>query len=115
MLIANRNVAMTGSCTRNDDCNQVNCVPGDSQSIIITFPQSPNSACSVRNQVVIPPVNFDASASESRVVNVQVTGQGFTAEVPVSLSVNFSPPGNVSSLQYGVSFKLYYTILKPLS
>ena len=79
----------------------VNCVPGDGQSLIITFPQSPDSACSVRTQVAVEDVNFDETANATRVVNVQVTvGDGTTAELPITLSINFSPSGNV---QYGVS------------
>ena len=100
-LIENRFAGLTGNCTRNDNCNQVNCVPGDSQSIRITFPESPDSSCSVRTQATLQEISFDETVTESRVVNVPVAP---SIEVAISFGVNFSPVGNVDSLQFGVSF-----------
>ena len=64
-LIANSNSEFTGSCSRNDDCNMVNCIPRGAQSITVTFPQSPDSACSVRSMAAVDGINFDETATES--------------------------------------------------
>ena len=105
-LIANRIVGETGNCTRNDDCNEVICVPVDSATITITFPSSPNSACNVRTRTSSEILNFDETVRESRDVSVRATGGGVTLEVQINFNVNFSPPGNVSSVTYGVSTKV---------
>ena len=81
-------------------------------TVVITFPQSPNSACSIRNRVVIPPVDFDETVSSDQVVNVNINpAPGITAEVTVNLMVNFSPAENVSTVAFGVCCN--YNTIKP--
>ena len=97
---------VTGDCTRNADCNQVNCAttdPTNPATIIITFPSSPNSTCNVRTQSTSEFVNFDETATDSQVLSLEATMGGVTLRFLINLNVNFSPTGNVNTLNYGVS------------
>ena len=95
-LISNSIMAAAGNCTRNDDCNQVTCMGEETPSITVTFPATPTSPCSIRNQVSIPSLlNLDETITENRDLIVQ--------GLIINLNVNFSPAGNVSTVRYGVS------------
>ena len=102
-LIANRDVSTTGNCSRNAGCNMVDCLdtanPGVTTTIMITFPPTPSSPCTVRSRIVTTISNRDPI-----IIDVTVSGdRSVQLPSPIDATINLLFTRTADGISYGVS------------